>query len=95
MNEEHYKIGNINLINVRNVNEVKVIKMMKQVLPDYPKFDNCTLCFQDIYALSVSKVTPRYVQAGTIMLKKSDDETKIEQIVRSAFEMVIKQPNHP
>lgn len=96
MSNEQYTIGRISLMNVRNKNEIKVIDMMKQVLSDYPKFDNCTLCYQDVYALSLNALTPHYIQTGTIMLKReAEDPTVIEQAVRSAFESVIKQPKHP
>ncbi len=95
MDEEKYEIGDVSLINVRNRNEIIVIQIMEKVLPDYPEFDKCTLCFQDVYALTLNHLPAQYIQAGTIMLKKVNNKVAIEEIVRSSFEAVIQQPKHP
>ena len=95
MNEKKYMIGKVSLINIRNKNEVKVVETMKRILPDYPKFDNCMLCIQDVYALSLNKIMPKYIQDGTVIFRKADDETLIDNAVRSAINMVAEKPNHP
>ncbi len=95
MNEKKYLIGNVNLMNIRNVNEVKVVETMKRLLPDHPKFDSCMLCIQDVYALSLNKIAPKYVQEGTVILRKKDERALIEGAVRSAIDMVTEKPNHP
>jgi hypothetical protein len=95
MDEEKYEINGISLFNVRNRNEIKVIQIMKKVLPDYPDFDQCALCFQDVYALTLNQIPAHYIQMGTIILKKVDNDAEIEEIVRASYEAVIKQPKHP
>ena len=95
MREKKYTIGNVNLYDIRNINEIKVVEAMKRIIPEYPQFDNCMLCIQDVYALSMTKVKPRYVQNGTVLLRKRDDNELIESAVRLAIGLVMKNPNHP
>ncbi|MBT4290726.1 MAG: late competence development ComFB family protein [Deltaproteobacteria bacterium] len=94
MNAQIYDINGTSLLNVRNSYEIKVIKAMKNLLAEYDKCDGCSICLQDIYALSLSKIKPKYVQEGTIILKKDDDQKIIEKVVRHAIEKVIENPNH-
>lgn len=94
MDKQLYDINGISLINVRNSYEAKVIKILKKLLPLYEKCDGCSICIQDIYALSLNMIKAKYVQVGTIILKKNDDQPIIEKAVRHAIEKVIANPNH-
>lgn len=99
MNPKHYQVNGIQLEDIRNKNEKKVVQLMNDLIPEYSEFDNCSMCIQDIYALSLNQVAPKYIQDGTIMLKKKsslqEEEQEIRKIVRSAIETVIKYPKHP
>lgn len=96
MNEKDYIVDGKSLMDVRNQSELRVITAMNEVFSDYQKFDRCLICYQDVYALSLSKLTPRYVQMGTVVFNEmGEDSDTIEKIVRESFETVIKQPKHP
>lgn len=99
MNAKRYQVNGTQLDDIRNKNEEKVVKIMNELIPEYPEFDNCSMCIQDIYALSLNQAAPRYIQEGTIILKKKEnveeEEKELREIVRSAIETVIKYPKHP
>ncbi|MCP4752263.1 MAG: late competence development ComFB family protein [Proteobacteria bacterium] len=90
-----YEIFDISLENVRNNHEAKVIKFMKELIPQFPEFDYCSICIQDVYALSLNQLPPKYAQAGTIILKKDLKDEDFRDVVESAIEQVTKQTNHP
>jgi hypothetical protein len=94
MDKQHYEINGVSLLDVRNSYEVRVIKILKKLLPDYEKCDGCPICIQDIYALSLNMIKAKYVQVGTIILRKNDNQSIIEKAVRHAIEKVIENPNH-
>jgi hypothetical protein len=62
MKREDEEVFGVTLENVRNKNEDKVIKYMKALIPQFAEFDYCSLCIQDVYALSLNQLTPRYTQ---------------------------------
>lgn len=95
MNNKDYEAFGVSMLNVRNRNETKVIQYMKELIPQFPNFDYCTICLQDVYALALNQLTPRYTQAGTIVLKKQLQEDDYRDVVESAIETVLKNVNHP
>jgi late competence development protein ComFB len=95
MNIEDYEVFGASMRNVRNINEKKVIQFMKELIPQFPEFDYCTICLQDVYALSLNQLTPRYTQAGTIVLKKELSDSDYRDVVEAAIESVTKNVNHP
>lgn len=68
---------------------------MKELIPQFPEFDYCTICLQDVYALSLNQLSPRYTQAGTIILKKDLSDSDYRDVVEGAIESVTKNVNHP
>ena len=94
MKAQIYDINGTSLLNIRNSYEVKVINAIRKLLAEYKKCDGCSICIQDIYALSLSGIKPKYVQDGTIILKKDDDQKIVEKVVKCAIEKVIANPNH-
>ena len=94
MKKESYECYGVNLSNVRNAWEKKIIKSMSQVLPEFPEFDYCSICIQDVYALSLNQLTPKYIQQGTILIKKEYTEADFHDIVENSIQKVITNPNH-
>lgn len=94
MNKCDYVVNGYNLMHIRNLNEERVIDAMKQLLPKAQKFDNCQICTEDIYALSLKHLPPQYVQVGSIVLRKSVSDEDIIAIVQKAIDQVIDNPNH-
>ena len=95
MNTDKYEVFGVSMQTVRNRNEEKVIQFMNELLPQFPEFDYCAICLQDVYALSLNQLSPRYVQAGTIILKKDLLDDDYRDVVESAIETVTKNVNHP
>ena len=93
MNEK-YRIGNTSLAKIRNKNETRVIEIMKRILPEFPLFDPDPLNFEDIYALSLNQLPPRYVQHGTVVLREEVTKEEIEKAVRSSIEKVMTNPTY-
>jgi late competence development protein ComFB len=95
MKNEEYEVFGISVNTVKNKNESKVMQFMRELLPQFPDFDYCTICVQDVYALSLNQLVPRYVQAGTIVLKKDLKDEDYRDVVENSIEQVVKNKNHP
>lgn len=85
----------VSMATVRNNNEKKVIAFMKEIIPQFPDFDYCSICLQDVYALSLNRLSPRYTQSGTIILKKELTDEDYRDVVESSVATVTKNINHP
>lgn len=94
MNTEDYIINGISLEGIRNSYETKVVKMMRKEIPDYPKFDHCRVCIEDVYALVLSRIPSTYVAPGSIVFRKDLSEADLKEVVRYAIFQVIQQPKH-
>lgn len=95
MKTEKYESFGVNLSSVRNAWETKLIKILNEVLPDFPEFDYCTICIQDVYALAMNQLNPKYVQHGTVLLVKEYTNQDFRDVIEIAIEKVLKNPNHP
>lgn len=95
MKKEEYEVFGASMANIRNRNEKKVIQFMTELIPQFPEFDYCTICLQDVYALSLNQLMPRYTQAGTIILRKDLQDEDYRDVVEAAIETVTKNVNHP
>ena len=94
MKKKSYLINDYDLGEIRNIYEVSVIKQMKKILPDFENFDNCQLCIEDVYALSLSRIPAVYAQVGSIMLQKEMTDDDIADIVRYSVFQVTSRPRH-
>ena len=94
MRKEKYESFGVNLATVRNAWETKLIRCMGEVLPNFPEFDFCTICIQDVYALAMNQLNPKYVQQGTVLLKKQYTDADFKRVIEFAVERVMKNPNH-
>ncbi len=91
---DKYTSFGVSLENVRNAWETKVIKCMDKVLPDFPDFDYCSICIQDVYALAMNQLNSKYIQQGSVMIKKEYNSNDFRDIIEHAVEKVMKKPNH-
>jgi fructose 1,6-bisphosphatase len=92
---EKYLYGNVDLFEIRNRNETRVIKAMREVMRDYPGFEPHVLDIEDIYALALNSLPPRYTQKGSIVLHEPVSDSEVADAVRQAVEKVRKSPNYP
>jgi len=95
MKRDEKVVFGVSMAAVRNVNEKKVLAFMEELIPQFPDFDYCTICLQDVYALSLNRLTPRYTQSGTVVLKKELVDDDYRDVVEAAIECVTKNVNHP
>ncbi len=94
LKKDKYTSFGVSLEHVRNAWETKLIKCMDKVLLDYSEFDYCSICIQDVYALAMNQLNPKYVQQGTVMINKEYTTDDFRDIIETAVEKVIKNPNH-
>lgn len=95
MKKEDYEVFGISVETIKNKNEKKVIRFMRELIPQFPEFDYCSICIQDVYALSLNQLSPRYIQAGTIILRKEFTDSDYKDVVEKSIEQVLKNKNHP
>jgi hypothetical protein len=48
---------------IENINEELVVEMMEKIINEDNTICRCQLCIEDIYALSLNKIKPLYVQS--------------------------------
>ena len=94
MKADRYSINGRSLERIRNICEVMVIDAIKLVMSEYPSFDQCAMCVEDVYALSLSRIPATYAHLGSIILNKEVTEEDIESVVRFAITQVADHPKH-
>jgi len=94
MENHDYVINGISLENIRNSYETKVIQTMKNEIPDFPDFDGCRVCIEDVYALVLSRIPSTYVIPGSIVFRKEVSDADLKEVVRYAIFQIIQQPKH-
>lgn len=92
---EKYVINNYSLESVKNRHEDRVIKIMRSEIPKSKKFCGCSICLEDVYAMSLNSLTPRYQHTHTVVLDyKGEDEAALKKIIKAQIKDVQKNPNH-
>jgi len=92
---DRYNVGDTSLFFIRNRNERRVIDAIPRVLAEHPGFLPNAIDLQDIYALTLNSLPPRYVQQGSIVLREPVRQDEIEDAVRAAVDTVRVRPNYP
>ena len=87
-----YKIGAVSVERIRNRNEKRVIRLMPEVLAEFLDYRPEDIDVEDIYALTLNRLPPRYVQRGTIILREPLTDEEIRREIRLAVEQVEKNP---
>ncbi|MFH2133526.1 MAG: late competence development ComFB family protein [bacterium] len=94
MKDNDYVVNGVSLEGVRNGYEIVVIGLMKKLIPEYPEFDNCPRCIEDVYALSLSRIPSTYFRINSSFSLNDEPDETVEEIVRYALFQVINQPKH-
>ena len=84
----------VDLSRIYNKNEKMVALAMEKILSAINDWEPDALDIQDIYALSLNSLPPRYIQEGTIVFKEAVKITDVEDVVRKAAEKVRSAPNY-
>ncbi len=92
--ESKYVYGEFTLTRIRNRNETRIIALMPEVLTGFPGYRPEILDIQDIYALTLNKLQPRYTQEGTMVLNEPVSDEVIKRKIEQAVRRVQRFPNH-
>jgi len=90
--ESRYVVRGVNLCGIRNRNEVRVIRIFPEIAREYADFQPDILAIQDIYALALNTLPPRYTQQFSIVLHEPVDDEQIRDALRKAFEQIMANP---
>jgi len=92
MDENDFKVMGVPLNRIRNRNERRVAALMADVLEEFADFKPNYLDIQDIFALALNNLPPRYAQAGSIILNEPLTDEEIRRELRYAVERVETRP---
>jgi competence protein ComFB len=94
-----YDVAGQTLRDIVNYNEIAVMEAMRSVFGQNLALCRCRYCVEDIYALALNSLPPRYIQAGSVRTYKSSggflDEEAVWHGVVEAVAKVRMRPNHP
>jgi len=88
------KIRLVDLSKIYNKNEKRVVLAMEKILGKMEDWEPEPLDIQDIYALSLNRLQPRYVQEGTIVFNEPIRIADVESVVQDAINQVKDSPNY-
>ena len=94
ISRDKYRIGDIDFFNIRNRNEGRLIKVLEEYLQTKGSQLLSTKDIQDIYALALNVLPPRYAQRGTIILRDPVKKIEIYNAVADAYEHVMDRPKN-
>lgn len=85
-------LGSVNLEGIANRNEQRVAACLPEVLQEFSDYEPDRVSVQDIYALALNLLPPRYRQAFSIVLREPVSEEEVREAVRQAIHRVKKNP---
>jgi competence protein ComFB len=93
-----YDIAGHSMRDIVNYNEFEVLRAMRRHFAKDLSFCQCNLCTEDIYALALNSLPPRYIQASSVRTYRESmnfiDERLVVEKVQEAVAKVSKNPNH-
>ena len=96
--EMDYEVEGCSLRDVINFNEHLVLKMIKEALKNDVSLCRCSLCIEDVFALAMNSLPPRYIQITSLSkYSKSEnfiDEKAVREKVMEAWKKISKNPGH-
>lgn len=90
--QSELKLQFVDLSRIYNKNEKRVVLAMEKYLSTMTDWEPEALDIQDIYALALNSLPPRYVQDGTIVFNEPVKRTDIEHAVKAAVNKVKNSP---
>jgi len=89
---DKYKMGDVDFFNIRNRNEGRVIAVMREYLQRKENLLISDKDLQDMYALTLNMLPPRYTQRGTIVLRDPVTKREIYEALEDAYDQVVERP---
>ena len=87
-----YKLGDTDFFDIRNRNEGRVIRVLSVFLQQKGNPLLSDKDIQDIYALALNMLPPRYAQRGTIVLRDPVTKDAIYAAVEDSYDLVMNRP---
>lgn len=85
----------VDLSGIRNSNEVRVAGLLPLALENFPGYEPDSMDLEDIYALTLNRLPPRYRQRGTIQLSGKLPDEDILWELGNAIRKVRENPTRP
>jgi len=82
----------VDLSRIYNKNEKRVVLAMEKYLSENEEWQPEAFDIQDVYALALNSLPPRYVQDGTIVFNEPVKRADIEKAVKDAADKVRNSP---
>ena len=96
--EMEYEIEGFSLRDVINFNEHLVLKAIKDILDSDASLCRCSLCIEDVFALALNSLPPRYIQITSVerysASKDYISEKEVKQKVLEAWKIISRNPGH-
>lgn len=93
------EIAGHSLRDIVNYNEYAVARVLRELLSENLSLCQCRFCVEDVYALSLNSLPPRYIQSSSVRTYEESEnylpEDAIRRKVQEAATKVRKRPNHP
>jgi competence protein ComFB len=93
-----YRVEGHSLGEIFNFNEQAVLETMREIYESDPSLCKCSLCIEDIFALALNSLPPRYIQATSMTEYEASPDyignDEVREKVATAVEKVSKRPNH-
>lgn len=93
-----YAVAEHSLYEIVNFNEHLVLQAMREVFAADPDLCRCNLCVEDVYALSLNSLPPRYIQATSGQTYSASEHYVDPEAVRAKVEeaarRVRERPGH-
>lgn len=92
MSQKGNEVNGVPLDGIRNRNEERVVKLLPKILGEYLDYKPSYLDIQDIYALTLNNLPPRYKQSGSIIIREPVSDEEIMRELRQAINKVEMAP---
>ena len=89
---KEYVVNGVRLDEIRNKNEIRAARLLPEVLAEFADYRPDYLALQDIYALALNRLPPRYTQKTTFVVNEPLDDEEIRAELRRAVEQVETHP---
>ncbi|MBF0300993.1 MAG: late competence development ComFB family protein [Oligoflexia bacterium] len=94
----NYSVADCSLYDVINYNEFMILNVIREYYLKEPNLCKCSICIEDIYALSLNALPARYIQSACVdkYIRSISyiDEAEVKNKVINAIIKVRKSPNH-
>lgn len=90
--QKEYAVNGVRLDEIRNKNEIRIVRLLPEVLAEFADYRPDYLAIQDIYALALNRLPPRYTQKTTFVVNEPLEDEEIRDELRRAVEQVETHP---